>query len=177
MIFSCQGPLARSRRILRLKTLLSAQGWRGRMGQQGQPSNWGNISQQSLSGFKVKELYKTVINIVVLISMIFWIKRLGNTMECLLLNEECRQQKHYLHCNWMYWEKHQVHIVADQSRITSLLYLPSKLNLSYVWCECDVRKSNTPQYLSNMKSDLHEFFSEWKYWSPKMIKIVCGPGV
>ena len=25
-----------------------------------------------------------------------------------------------------------------------------------------------------MKSDLHKNFSEWKYWPPKLIEIVCG---
>ena len=33
---------------------------------------------------------------------------------------------------------------------------------------------NTPSYLSQMKSDLHETFSVSSHWSPKLINNVCG---
>ena len=35
-----------------------------------------------------------------------------------------------------------------------------------------VLPGNTPQYLSQMKSDLHEIFSMLKDWSPELIKSV-----
>ena len=46
----------------------------------------------------------------------------------------------------------------------------------FVWCLCGTKRDTreTPQYLSQMKSDLHENFSDYDRWSWEYIKIVRG---
>ena len=60
----------------------------------------------------------------------------------------------------------------------SVLFVSSILNLSSVCLSvCVLPKvlpDNTPQYLSQMKSDLHEIFSVLEDWSPELIKSVCA---